>query len=80
MLSVGTQQQTFSRQNIMSFIILIFSFVSYFCPLLNISYCPSSEIDLAQGKNLIVVVYNALGWERDDVIRIPVSPAILFLV
>ncbi|XP_022879255.1 probable alpha-mannosidase At5g13980 isoform X1 [Olea europaea var. sylvestris] len=43
------------------------------CPLLNISYCPPSEIDISDGKNLIVVVYNALGWKREDVIRIPVT-------
>ncbi|KAJ0110576.1 hypothetical protein Patl1_02545 [Pistacia atlantica] len=43
------------------------------CPLLNISYCPASEIDLSHGKSLIVVVYNSLGWKRDDVIRIPVD-------
>ncbi|CBI15496.3 unnamed protein product, partial [Vitis vinifera] len=42
------------------------------CPLMNISYCPPSEIDLSRGKNLVVVVYNSLGWKRDDVIRIPV--------
>ncbi|KDP41855.1 hypothetical protein JCGZ_26873 [Jatropha curcas] len=42
------------------------------CPLLNISYCPASEIDHSQGKNLIVVVYNSLGWKREDVIKIPV--------
>ncbi|KAK4417954.1 putative alpha-mannosidase [Sesamum alatum] len=42
------------------------------CPLLNISYCPPSEMDLSNGKNLIVVIYNALGWKREDVIRIPV--------
>ncbi|KAL5581467.1 hypothetical protein UlMin_013909 [Ulmus minor] len=42
------------------------------CPLLNISYCPSSEVNLSQGKNLVVVVYNSLGWKRKDVIRIPV--------
>ncbi|RVX17989.1 putative alpha-mannosidase [Vitis vinifera] len=39
------------------------------CPLLNISYCPPSEIDLSQGKNLS---YNSLGWKREDVVRIPV--------
>ncbi|KAJ4729552.1 Alpha-mannosidase [Melia azedarach] len=43
------------------------------CPLLNISYCPASEIDLSHGKNLIVVIYNSLGWKREDVIRIPVA-------
>ncbi|XP_015893889.3 probable alpha-mannosidase At5g13980 isoform X1 [Ziziphus jujuba] len=42
------------------------------CPLLNISYCPASEVNLSQGKSLVVLVYNALGWKRDDVIRIPV--------
>ncbi|KAK7311283.1 hypothetical protein RJT34_09317 [Clitoria ternatea] len=45
------------------------------CPLLNISYCPASEIDLAQGKNLVIVVYNSLGWRRNEVIRIPVIDA-----
>ncbi|XP_034916190.1 alpha-mannosidase At3g26720 isoform X1 [Populus alba] len=43
------------------------------CPLLNISYCPSSEADLSDGKSLLVVVYNPLGWKREEVIRIPVS-------
>lgn len=42
------------------------------CPLLNISYCPPSEVDLSNGKNLVIVVYNPLGWTRKDVIRIPV--------
>ncbi|XP_048233937.1 probable alpha-mannosidase At5g13980 isoform X2 [Ricinus communis] len=42
------------------------------CPLLNISYCPASEINESPGKKLIVVVYNSLGWPRNDVIRIPV--------
>nr|KJB76311.1 hypothetical protein B456_012G082700 [Gossypium raimondii] len=42
------------------------------CPLLNITYCPASEADLSHGKNLIVVVYNSLGWKREDVIRFPV--------
>ncbi|XP_065865581.1 probable alpha-mannosidase At5g13980 [Euphorbia lathyris] len=42
------------------------------CPLLNISYCPASEVNQYRGKNLIVVVYNSLGWKRNDVIQIPV--------
>lgn len=42
------------------------------CPLLNISYCPPSEVDLSKGKNLVIVVYNPLGWRREEVIRIPV--------
>ncbi|XP_057437603.1 probable alpha-mannosidase At5g13980 [Lotus japonicus] len=42
------------------------------CPLLNISYCPASEVDLAQGKSLVIVVYNSLGWRRNEVIQIPV--------
>ncbi|CAN0870191.1 Probable alpha-mannosidase At5g13980 [Linum grandiflorum] len=42
------------------------------CPLLNITYCPSSEnIDI--GKKLIVLAYNSLGWSRDEVIQIPVA-------
>ncbi|KAF7840227.1 putative alpha-mannosidase [Senna tora] len=44
----------------------------YQCPLLNITYCPASEVDLSNGKNLVIVVYNPLGWKREDVIRIPV--------
>uniref|UniRef100_A0A7N0UN86 Alpha-mannosidase n=1 Tax=Kalanchoe fedtschenkoi TaxID=63787 RepID=A0A7N0UN86_KALFE len=43
------------------------------CPLLNISYCPPTEIQLSPRKNLIVVAYNSLGWKREDIIRIPVS-------
>ncbi|KAJ7971780.1 Alpha-mannosidase [Quillaja saponaria] len=42
------------------------------CPLVNISYCPVSESDLGQGKSLVIVVYNSLGWKRNDVVRIPV--------
>ncbi|KAK2974187.1 hypothetical protein RJ640_021478 [Escallonia rubra] len=42
------------------------------CPLLNISYCPPTEVDLSLGKKLVVVVYNSLGWKRVDVIKIPV--------
>ncbi|KAF5181502.1 Alpha-mannosidase [Thalictrum thalictroides] len=43
------------------------------CPLLNISYCPPSEVDLPHGKNLVIVIYNSLGWQREDVVRIPVN-------
>ncbi|KAL8108947.1 alpha-mannosidase At3g26720-like [Apium graveolens] len=43
------------------------------CPLLNISYCPPSENLLANGKGLVVIVYNPLGWKREEVVRIPVS-------
>ncbi|KAJ9189777.1 hypothetical protein P3X46_001031 [Hevea brasiliensis] len=43
------------------------------CPLLNISYCPPSEAILSDKKSLVVVVYNPLGWKREEVIRIPVS-------
>ncbi|KAI3670137.1 hypothetical protein L6452_41791 [Arctium lappa] len=43
------------------------------CPLLNISYCPPSEAVLANGKSLVVVVYNSLGWKREEVVRVPVS-------
>ncbi|XP_021762462.1 alpha-mannosidase At3g26720-like isoform X2 [Chenopodium quinoa] len=43
------------------------------CPLLNISYCPPSETLLSNEKSLVVVVYNSLGWNREEVIRIPVT-------
>ncbi|KAG5394876.1 hypothetical protein IGI04_024839 [Brassica rapa subsp. trilocularis] len=43
------------------------------CPLLNISYCPASEARLSSGKSLVVVVYNSLGWKREEVVRVPVS-------
>ncbi|KAL8474413.1 hypothetical protein ACS0TY_031036 [Phlomoides rotata] len=43
------------------------------CPLLNISYCPATEVDLSLGKKIAVVVYNSLGWKRTDVIRVPVT-------
>ncbi|CAK7334227.1 unnamed protein product [Dovyalis caffra] len=43
------------------------------CQLLNISYCPPTEEAIADGKRLVVVVYNPLGWNRTDVIRIPVN-------
>ncbi|XP_057481162.1 alpha-mannosidase At3g26720 [Actinidia eriantha] len=43
------------------------------CPLLNISYCPPSEAALSNGKSLVIVVYNSLGWKREEAIRVPVS-------
>ncbi|XP_074264405.1 alpha-mannosidase isoform X2 [Silene latifolia] len=45
------------------------------CQLLNISYCPSTEQAIPTGQSLIVVAYNPLGWNRTDVIRIPVDDA-----
>ncbi|CAM6125814.1 unnamed protein product [Calypogeia fissa] len=42
------------------------------CFLLNISYCPPSEADLSQGKTLVVMAYNPLGWATKEIIRIPV--------
>ncbi|KAK4798026.1 hypothetical protein SAY86_030352 [Trapa natans] len=42
------------------------------CPLMNISYCPPSETILSKGKGLVLVVYNPLGWEREDIVQIPV--------
>ncbi|GER45572.1 alpha-mannosidase [Striga asiatica] len=42
------------------------------CPLLNISYCPATEVDLSRGKKIAVVVYNSLGWKRSDIVKIPV--------
>ncbi|PIA40881.1 hypothetical protein AQUCO_02400144v1 [Aquilegia coerulea] len=41
------------------------------------SYCPPSEVDLPHGKNLVIVVYNSLGWQREDIVRIPVSTTTL---
>ncbi|XP_071914762.1 alpha-mannosidase At3g26720 isoform X1 [Coffea arabica] len=43
------------------------------CPLLNISYCPPTEANLLNGKSLVVVAYNPIGWKRVEIIRIPVS-------
>ncbi|KAI7740716.1 hypothetical protein M8C21_023527, partial [Ambrosia artemisiifolia] len=43
------------------------------CPLINISYCPPSEAVLGDGKSLVIVVYNPIGWKREEVVRIPVS-------
>ncbi|KAI9121310.1 hypothetical protein K1719_008343 [Acacia pycnantha] len=49
------------------------------CPLLNISYCPPSEVNLSDRKFLVVVVYNPLAWKREEVIRIPVSSEKVFV-
>ncbi|KAL9245638.1 hypothetical protein vseg_019263 [Gypsophila vaccaria] len=43
------------------------------CQLLNISYCPPTEQEIRMGQSLVVVAYNPLGWNRTDVIRIPVD-------
>lgn len=50
------------------------------CPLLNISYCPPSEANLTDEKSLIIIAYNALGWKRKEVIRIPVSSESLIVL
>ncbi|KAJ8771037.1 hypothetical protein K2173_023362 [Erythroxylum novogranatense] len=42
------------------------------CQLLNISYCPPTE-EASNGKNLVLVVYNPLGWYRNDTIRLPIN-------
>uniref|UniRef100_A0A1J3IV57 Alpha-mannosidase n=1 Tax=Noccaea caerulescens TaxID=107243 RepID=A0A1J3IV57_NOCCA len=42
------------------------------CLLLNISYCPASEINISDGKSLVVLAYNPLGWKRVDIVRLPV--------
>ncbi|KAG8388777.1 hypothetical protein BUALT_Bualt02G0160500 [Buddleja alternifolia] len=49
------------------------------CQLLNISFCPPTEGDIPQGKSLVVVAYNSLGWNRTDFIRIPVNHDNLFV-
>ncbi|KAL3345926.1 hypothetical protein AABB24_024727 [Solanum stoloniferum] len=49
------------------------------CQLLNISYCPPTEEDIPEGKNLVVVAYNPLGWNRTDIIKIPVNNADLIV-
>ncbi|XP_010679912.3 alpha-mannosidase isoform X2 [Beta vulgaris subsp. vulgaris] len=49
------------------------------CQLLNISYCPSTEQEIPKGKSLVMVAYNPLGWNRTDVIRIPVDNANLIV-
>ncbi|KAI4327749.1 hypothetical protein L6164_020175 [Bauhinia variegata] len=41
------------------------------CQLLNISYCPPTEEDIPDGK--VLVAYNPLGWNRTEIIRIPVN-------
>ncbi|KAJ1398690.1 Glycosyl hydrolase family 38, C-terminal [Sesbania bispinosa] len=45
------------------------------CQLLNISYCPPTEDNIPAAKSLVVVVYNPLGWNRTDIVRIPVNDA-----
>ncbi|XP_058741053.1 probable alpha-mannosidase At5g13980 [Vicia villosa] len=42
------------------------------CPLLNITYCLATEVELVQGKSLVTVVYNSFGWKKNEVIQIPV--------
>ncbi|KAG0461842.1 hypothetical protein HPP92_020318 [Vanilla planifolia] len=42
------------------------------CNLLNISYCPATE-DISDEKGLVMVVYNSLGWNRTEYVRVPVK-------
>ncbi|KAM5546803.1 alpha-mannosidase [Rosa sericea] len=45
------------------------------CQLLNISYCSPTEEGIPEGKSLVVVAYNPLGWNRTENVRIPVNDA-----
>ncbi|XP_010478748.1 PREDICTED: probable alpha-mannosidase At5g66150 [Camelina sativa] len=45
------------------------------CSLMNISYCPATEETIPGQKSLILVAYNSLGWNRSEIIRIPVNDA-----
>ncbi|KAK8472080.1 hypothetical protein PHAVU_002G107300 [Phaseolus vulgaris] len=45
------------------------------CQLLNISYCPATEDSIPQANSLVLVVYNTLGWNRTEIVRIPVNDA-----
>ncbi|KAB1201796.1 Lysosomal alpha-mannosidase [Morella rubra] len=51
------------------------SFTFSQCQLLNVSFCPPTEEDIPEGKSLVIVAYNPLGWNRTDVIKIPVNDA-----
>ncbi|PKA54016.1 alpha-mannosidase [Apostasia shenzhenica] len=42
------------------------------CNLLNISYCPATE-EISEGRSSVIVVYNPLGWNRTEYVRIPVN-------
>lgn len=42
------------------------------CPMLNITYCPTSQADVAAGKTIVVAAYNPLAWEREEYLRVPV--------
>ncbi|KAL9270422.1 putative alpha-mannosidase [Drosera capensis] len=49
------------------------------CQLLNISYCPPTEQDIQADKSLVMVVYNPLGWSRNETVRVPVHDAYLVI-
>ncbi|OVA19618.1 Glycoside hydrolase family 38 [Macleaya cordata] len=49
------------------------------CSLLNISYCPPTEEEIPEGKSLVVVAYNPLGWSRTDIVRVPINNPNLFV-
>ncbi|XP_057854517.2 alpha-mannosidase [Cryptomeria japonica] len=43
------------------------------CGSLNISICPPTQTDLPLGKILVVLIYNPLGWKREQIIKVPVN-------
>ncbi|GAB2227351.1 hypothetical protein Droror1_Dr00009169 [Drosera rotundifolia] len=49
------------------------------CQLLNISYCPPTEQEILADKSLVMVVYNPLGWSRNETVRVPVHDANLVI-
>ncbi|GLJ25232.1 hypothetical protein SUGI_0482830 [Cryptomeria japonica] len=43
------------------------------CGNLNISVCSPTEAKLPVGKILVVVIYNPLGWKREQILKVPVN-------
>jgi hypothetical protein len=42
-----------------------------FCPLINESLCPAMDA-LSQGDAVPIVIYNSIGWQRFDHVKVPI--------
>ncbi|KAK8957105.1 hypothetical protein KSP39_PZI000968 [Platanthera zijinensis] len=42
------------------------------CNLLNITYCPATE-EISGGNSLVMLVYNSLGWNRTEYVKVPIN-------
>jgi len=44
---------------------------------MNVSYCSELEAELGDGRSMVIIIYNPLGWKCNEVVRILVTNSAL---